>query len=150
MAATSPHTVMLSERMHYIVSEGVLAAANTPTPGDLLDWSSGELIIHGTAADAAIVPIWCIENDRIGQDLNTAYVAARTCYFVYAQAGAVIYAWLNNGENVAKGAPLEADGAGALQARSTGTTICVADEAVNNSGGGSGPNSTARIRVRVA
>ena len=150
MAASSPYKIMLDDGIHYLVDEGVIAAANAPTPGQLLDWSSGSLIIHNTAADVDVQAKWAVENDKIGRDLNTAYAAAETCYFVYAHSGARVYAWLVTGANVARGAALEAAGNGALQALTTGRIIAYADQAVNNSGGGSGPNGSARIYVRAA
>jgi hypothetical protein len=152
MAASSPYTVVLDARVHYLDDEGIVAAANTIYPGQLVAWSSGEVIRHATAADTAIQIMFAVENgqDMLGRGIDDAYVAGATCYFYHAHRGARIYAFLETAGNVAKGAPLEASGTGSLQAHTTGQVVAWADEAVNNSGGGTGPDGSARIRVRAA
>lgn len=150
MAASTPQTIMLDRREHYLLDEGNVATGSTVYPGMLVIWSSGEIIPNGAAADVDAPKMFAIENDKFGGDLDTAYAADTWCYFVYPQQGARIYAYIETGGNVAKGAALESNGAGYLQAASTGRIVAFADEAVNNSGGGSGPAGSARIRVRVA
>jgi hypothetical protein len=144
------NTVMLDTRDQYLVSEGIVASANTIYPGQLISFTSGSVILHATAADAAILTAFAIENDLIGRDLDTPYVAGETIYFAIPQKGARWAGFLETGGNVAKWAELEANGAGDLQARTTGQTVAYADEAVNNTGGGTGPNGSTRIRVRAA
>lgn len=150
MAATSPYTVILDVRQHYLLDEGVVAAANTIYPGQLVWWSSGSLIRHATAADTSVMPAFAVENEKIGRGIDDAYAATETCYFCYPHKGARVYSWLETGANVAKGAPLEASGTGSFQALTTGQIVAWADEDVNNSGGGTGPDGSARIRVRIA
>lgn len=150
MAGTSPNTVMLSARDHYIMSEGIVAAATTIYPGMLVIFSSGALIPNGAAADVDAPRVFAYENENMGETLDTAYTAGDTCYILYPHSGSLIYGYLETGGNVARGAALESNGAGYLQALSTGRIIGFAEEAVNNAGGGTGPDGSARIRVRVA
>jgi hypothetical protein len=144
------NTVMLDARDQYLVNEGIVAAANTIYPGQLISFTAGEVILHATAADAAIMVAFAIENDLIGRDLDTPYTAGETIYFAIPQRGARWAAFLEDAGNVAKWAELEANGAGDLQAHSTGQAVAYADEAVNNTAGGTGPNDSTRIRVRAA
>lgn len=150
MAGTSPNTIMLSARDHYMMSEGVVATGATIYPGMLVLFSSGELVPNGAAADVDAPRVFAIENENMGEDLDTPYTEDDTCYIIYPHSGALVYGFLETAGNVAKGAALESNGAGYLQAASTGRIIGFAEEAVNNAGGGTGPAGSARIRVRVA
>lgn len=150
MAGTSPNTVMLSARDHYMMSEGIVTAATTIYPGMLVQFVTGALVPNAAAADVDAPRVFAYENENMGEDLDTAYTAGDTCYIIYPHSDALVYGFLETGGNVAKGAALESNGAGYLQAATTGRIIGFAEEAVNNAGGGSGPDASARIRVRVA
>jgi hypothetical protein len=147
---TNPRTIMLENRDYYLVDEGVIAAANTIYPGHLISFTAGEVILHATAADAALMVAVALENDLIGRTYADAYAAGETCYFAIPNPGARWYAWLEDAANVAKWAPLEANGAGALQPHTTGQVVAYANEAVNNTAGSTGPAAAARIIVRAA
>lgn len=133
------------------------------TPGELLAWSADdELDPHGTAGGNA-QPMFCVENpyddDNTVAAIDSDYALADTARYVVAQPGDEVYAFIAAGESVAKGDPLESDGAGALQAHTapsidesgTATTTIYhraivgwAAEDKDNSGGGS------RVRIRVS
>lgn len=151
MAANNPQKIMVSDKHHYVMDSRVVAAANTIRPGHLVGFSSGSAILNVTQAAAATVNLaWAIENPIIGDDLDHDYLATETCHYCHASPGALLYAWLEDTANVAKDAALEAGASGGLQAATTGKVLAYAMEAVNNSGGGSGPNAAARILVRAA
>jgi len=142
-------TITLSTLPHYLMDEGIASAAITP--GDLIErvpsgGDTGQLRVHATAAGAVAQKSWAVENELIGSDIDVAYADGDTVKFVYAHAGAMIYAWLEAAGDVERGAALESNGAGKLQARTTGETVAYAEEAVDNSGGG----SPVRIKVRSA
>lgn len=150
MAATSPYTIMLSDRSKFERDEGIVASSETIYPGQMVAWSSGSLIQHGSAADVDAQIIFADRWPAYNKGIDDPYTQTMTCPIIYPVPGAKVYAFLETGANVAKGAALEANGAGALQALSTGRIVAFADEAVNNSGGGTGPDGSARIRVRIA
>lgn len=151
---TTPHTIQLLTKT-VDEREGILDSASTPiTPGMLLekvtDFSARpKLKPHATAAGAAstLIPVMvAIEFPiRMGADIDTAYaVAGEAVPYVIPLPGDHLYMFLETGNNVAAGALLESNGAGALQAASTGATPFRALEAVNNTSG-----SNVRIRVEV-
>lgn len=123
-------------------------AAEAITPGELLEYnSSGNLQPHSSAA-ANAQPRFAVENELFGEDYTTDYKADDQVMHVTGQQGDEVYAWLAGLENVNKGADLESDGNGALQAYDTGSpeddgVVAYAAEAVNNSG------SSARTRIKV-
>ena len=151
MASSTPHVIVLQtneEGAERPVCEG-LATTTTIVPGHLIMWSSGELVVHNND-DLAAAPMFAVENPfaevTSGANIDHAYAAAETVRYVWAQPGDIIYAFLEIGGNVAKGAPLASDGLGGLQASpSAGCVVAWADEALNNTTG-----SQARLRVRVA
>lgn len=150
MPDTNPREIMLDSRPFYNVDEGVIAAANVIYPGHLISFTAGEVILHATAADTAILIAFALENKLIGRSYADAYAAGETCYFAIPTRGARWYAWLEDAANVAKWDPLEANGAGALQPHTTGQVVAYANEAVNNTAGGTGPGDATRIIVRAA
>lgn len=157
MSSSTPHTILLrknggdsNERKY---DSGIVKAASPVTPGDLVIWDTGELKPNATAADADAPNMVAVENPYLDPRTNTSpaidtdYAAAATCYFIYPQPGDQLYMWIEAGHAaVAKGAPLESASGGDLQAYSNGRILFFADEAVDNSGGG----SHARIKVRAA
>lgn len=144
-----PATITMSSLGHYLLDEEIASASITP--GHLIErvpsgGDTGQLRVHATAAGAVAQPIFAIENELIGDDVDHVYLDGETVKFAYPHAGAFIYAWLEDTANVVAGAVLESNGAGELQARTTGVAVAYADEAVDNSAGG----AAARIRVRSA
>lgn len=165
MANTTFNTILLqiNERgANRPIFEGVADAAITP--GELLTFhTDGELKAHATAGGNAL-PMFAVEDPYNGDTANPAidvdYATGETTRYVFAQPGDVVYAFLADGENVARGDMLESDGAGALKAHtaraiaeggsSTYTMyirgiVASADEALNNSAGG----QRNRIKARV-
>ena len=144
-----PATITLNTLSRYILDEEIGSA--TITPGDLIEFvpsggDQGQLRVHATAAGTVAQSMWAIENELIGDDIDHAYLDGETVKFVYPHSGAEIYAWIEATANVVRGAALESNGAGKLQAATTGAVVAYANEAVDNSGGG----SPVRIKVRAA
>lgn len=121
-------------------------AGGTILPGSLLIFSTGTLIENNTAADADAPRMFALENDLIGDGIDDAYASGDQTQYVVPRTGDELYAWLEAAGDVAQGAPLEAAGAGDLQAYTSGRIIAFAAEAVDNSGGG----THARIIVEAA
>ena len=117
------------------------------TPGMLLGSVAGEYTPHPTAAGTSVSPIFAVEAPfREGADIDTAYDQdGETILAAHCRQGDEIYAFLEVGANVAQEAVLESNGAGSLQALTSGTAVCRALEAVDNSGG----SAIARIKVEV-
>jgi len=100
------------------------------------------------AAGGGARKAFALENDLIGGGVDDDYAIGTVIQTGVMPPGAEVYALLGASENVAKGDPLQGDGAGALVALGTGdepNTIAFAAEAVNNAT--SGP---IRIRVEVS
>jgi len=130
------------------------------TPGELLRFNSNDkLEPHGTAGGNAQA-MFAVEEDFVGDGIDTDYASGDQVQYVVGRPGDEINAFLATGNNVAKGDPLESDGAGALQKHTAKTineggsataTIYVraivgyALEDQNNTSG-----SRARIKVEVA
>lgn len=164
MAATTAKTILLKinggERPYFEAKANVAL-----TPGELLKWSADDELDPHSMAGGNAQPLFAVENpyddDNTVAAIDSDYALGDTVRYVVAQPGDEIYAFLADGENVAKGDPLESDGAGALQAHtapsidesgSDTTTIYYraivawAAEDKDNSAGG----ARARIRVSVA
>lgn len=136
----TPKTVLL--RGDPIGDEAI--AAGTITPGMLLELTSaGTVQANATAADTAARKLIAREMELTDGDIDTDYAADDQVLYYSARSGDQFYMFLEDEGNVAIGAMLESDGAGALQAHSTGQPLFMALEAVNNTGG-SGP-----VRIKV-
>lgn len=139
-----------------ITDEGI--AGGTISPGDLvvLD-SAGHYIRHATAKGAA-VPLFATENELFGKDLSVDYVVNDNVVVEAAKSGHEIFATIAAAAAaIAIGDQLESAGDGTLRkitaTSQSGTTpfavtfggslIAVAQEAIDNSGGGT------KVRVRV-
>lgn len=154
MASSTAKTILLQvngggERPVY--EEVVHTAA--VTPGDFVTLGASGVTPNGAAADVDAQICVAIENPYINPAVTTTaaidtdYAVAAKARVIYPQRGDVVYAFLEDEGNVARGAALEiGSDAGALQAYSSGRIVAFADEAVNNTGG-SGP---VRIKVRIA
>lgn len=147
---SAPHTIVLISRS-YLYREGVLDDAATPiTPGMLISPDSGgdkpRVIPHAVAAELPTpIMVACEMPERFGSGIDDPYnVTDETVLYYIPERGDHLYMLLEDEGNVAANAILESNGAGALQAASTGTGFR-ALEAVNNTGG-TGP---VRIRVEV-
>jgi hypothetical protein len=165
MASSTPHTILLGvndQSGNRPVYEAT--ADEALTTGELVRWDADdELEPHGTAGGNAQT-MFVVENPYAEPSSSTAaidtdYAANYTARYVIAQRGDQIYAFLADGQNVAKGAALVSDGAGALAAGGSqavdeggsatftiynGSVVAFADEDKAASG------ARARIKVRVA
>lgn len=154
MASSTPNTILLQvngggERP--VFEEVVHTAA--VTPGDFVTLGASGVTPNGSAADVDAQIMVAVETPYLdprtstNAAIDTDYAVAAYARVIYPQRGDLVYAWLEDEGNVARGAGLEiGTDAGALQALSTGRLVAFADEAVNNTGG-SGP---VRIKVRIA
>jgi len=146
MASSTPNIVVLQ------VNGGERPIFEKPssaavTPGTLLTEGATTVAENSTAAKTGnFLKAVAIENPYAplptSSPLAQDYASGDTVRFVYPLPGDKLYLWLKSGANVAYGAALETATAGELQAVTTGVAVCVADEAVNASGGAT------RIRVR--
>lgn len=119
------------------------------TPGEFLEFeANGNLGPEGTVG-AGGLPMVCVEKPYIDpgivttKAIDTDWSVGESARYIIPQRGDIVYAFLAAGQNVAKGASLQGDGAGALQALAAGTVKGYAAEAVDNSGGGT------RIRIKL-
>lgn len=166
MASATPHTIVLRsnnpDNMMQRTQEAPCQAAVVITPGMVLAWGTTNTVKpHATANGALEGRKVALENPwsdhgtvytSEGANIDHDYAAAETVFFIFASPGDVLYMLLEDEANVAKGAPLAPNGAGALQALTVDATAVeesvfgYAEEAVNNTGG----SGNVRIRVRVA
>ena len=155
---TSPKTVLLKGDPSYIE----YAAAAAITPGHMCYLTSaGKLAVHNVAGGTGVLPsakIFALENELVGKGIDDAYATNDQVIAANCKPGDEVYAWLKNGVTTAIGSGLESDGAGALQlsthavtsaTTAAATPVAVALEVVNNSGGGTGPGSAMRVKVRI-
>lgn len=152
MAASAPHTITL--RGDPIASEARAKASEAIRPGMLVELhTDGTLKKHATA-DAPCAPSFAREMDIAGGGIDDIYEDGDTVLYSTFRPGDWVYALLVDEGNVAVGALLGSDGAGALKASSWGTgsaaaaaghPIAKALEAVDNTGG----SGVVRIKVEI-
>lgn len=153
-SSTAPKTILLAGEP--ACQEAIANAAIRP--GDLIEFlSTGKVQKHATASGVASAQ-FAREQEWVGKGIDTDYASSDQVAYWIGEKGDRFYAWLKNGENVVIGDFLESGGNGSLQKSTHAVTnattaaavpLARALEAVNNSGGGAGPNSTARIKVEV-
>jgi hypothetical protein len=166
MASTTAHTIVLfsnnDENRMQRVHSAPCQSAVTVTPGHLLDFGTGVTVKpHATADGASNGRRVALENpwsdhallvSTNGPNIDHAYLAGETVFFIPASNGDVLYMFIAAGQNAAKGAPLVSNGDGTLKVATVGAgtltdaIVGYATEAVDNSGGG----AAVRIRVRAA
>ena len=155
----TPNTILLEVNgVHRPIDASSKTKAGAAiTPGELLAFNASDLLIpHGTAAGGGVQKLFASENpfeEPSGTAaIDTDYAINDSVQLIRAQPGDLVYAWLADGENAAKGNALVSDGAGALAVATLDATLVAgaivgyADEDLNNSAGG----ARARLRVRVA
>lgn len=121
------------------------------TPGFLCERTSTDTVQpHSTAAGAASA-IFAVESESFQSGTNEMGGIdddydqdGQSVLLAYCPPGTEVYALLSVGENVARGALLESNGDGALQAGTT-NAIVRALEAKDNSGG----SAAVRIKAEV-
>ena len=136
------NTIILRARKRFTKER---VAGGAITPGHLIELNaSGQVVVHATAAAVFAQKAFALEDQAQGRGIDDAYAANDLVVYQVFGAGEEVYAWLENAGNVAIGAALQSNGAGELEARTTGEVVAYALEAVNASGG------AARIKVEVA
>lgn len=143
-----PNTITLKGTP--IRKEGVTDEA--VTPGHLVELGGSNDVQKHSTAGGNSQRAFALENDLVGDDIADAYDSGDTVQYGVFPAGGEVYALLAYGENVSKGAFLESDGNGALQAHvadssdvQTEGLVGIALEAVNNTT----TDSEARIKIEV-
>ena len=131
-----PNTIIL--KGGFVRKEGEASAGITP--GHLVEFGgTNDLRVHASAAGVAR-KAFAIENDLVGDGIDDAYVVGDSVQYGVFESGAEIYAWLNYGESVSKGAALVSAGDGSLAAvgsePETDVVVAFAMETKDNSTGG--------------
>jgi hypothetical protein len=132
------------------------AASGAITPGMLIELDSATTVgFHSTASGNAL-PMFALEDELQGNGIDDAYAAADRVQCWVPYRGDIVYALLDDGEDVSAGDFLESAGNGKLQkhvADSTGdiytqSIVAQAIEAVDMSGS-AGEDPDGRILVRI-
>jgi len=106
------NTIKLKKYLDIIEEYGAEAAI---TPGMLLELnSSGNVQVHSTAG-GNVLPMFALEDELQGNDIDDAYVADDKVQVWVAVRGEWVYAILADGQNVSVGDFLESAGSGLLQ-----------------------------------
>jgi hypothetical protein len=140
--------------------EGVVASAQTPLPGHLLDRNSdGKIIVHGGDGGNVAPVLVAVENDLMGKEITDAYAAGDRIQYHVARPGDELYLLLANGENVTPADYLSSKGNGQVdkyvaqavnESGSASVTITPRNivarplESINNTSGGA-----VRIRCEI-
>ena len=87
------------------------------TPGQALIFNSSEALIPHNVEGGNLLPLMvAVEQEWVGNDITTAYASGDDVRYIIPQRGDVIYMWLEDGQTVDKGDPLEVSTtAGVLQ-----------------------------------
>lgn len=147
-----PHTILLAgnpQRPQELVCSAAI------TPGHLVEISSGQLRVHGTA-DGNAMPAFALEeltpNRTVTtQAIDTPYPSGDTVQWAIGRPGDMFYALVpQSAAAIVAGDFLASHGNGCLHKAVTGATfleaiVAQAAEAVDNSAGA----TAARIRVRA-
>jgi hypothetical protein len=157
MASATPHTVTLGGNP---ITDEALAANGPITPGMLLlRLAAGTVRPHNSAGGRAEA-LFAVEADYVGAGIDDQYETGETVTFSKCRKGDRVYAFLAAGQDVAKGAFLESNGAGALRAATAGAVtgsapvtgvtlpgnaVAVALEAVDNDPG----TDSLPVRIKV-
>jgi len=166
----TPSTILLqvndrhSERPLY---ELPVKASNTVTPGHFIGYDGSDCV---PAAVGQSFPMVAVENpyiyrrynDSVGKAIDTAYnptagTDLEPCRYIIPQRGDLVYAFIDDGEDISKGDLLAIANTGSTGTAGTlvavtpdattvaNTLLAIADEAVDNSAGG----APARCKVRI-
>lgn len=150
MASSTPHTIFLKlngEGERTVFEETVVTTQLIPGEWCLFD--TGSVKPGPTAADVDAPDIIVVEQAYIDPRLvataaiDTPYAVAAKAKLAFPKTGDLLYSWLEDEGNVLKGAPLEHNGSGALQAYTSGKIVAYAAENKDNTGG------SGNVRIRV-
>jgi len=134
------------------------AAGGTIYPGMLLIMSAADTVVaHSDDAPAqGCLPMFAVEDALQGKDINDTYVSGDQVKVWIPQRGDEVYAILEDGAHVEIGAFLESNGAGYLQAFSSGNgAVAIALEHWDLTGSSGAADSSTplgfnkRIKVKI-
>jgi hypothetical protein len=132
------------------INETVMEASTSEviTPGHLVDFTTAALLRKHTVAGGLAAARFAIEQDYVGDGIDTAYAAGEFAKYINFPAGSEVNALVAAGAAaIVIGDPLESAGNGTLRKQAapgaSDSVIGVAKIAVDNSGGG------AAVRVIV-
>jgi len=93
-----------------------ITGSGTIYPGMLLELTSGNAVkAHATASGNVVPPMFAIENELEGDDIDDAYATTERVQVWIPTRGDIVYGILADGQNIAIGDFLESNGAGYLQ-----------------------------------
>lgn len=141
----APNTVQLAGHGTMI---NTVHAGGAITPGMLIERYSNSGVenfrAHSTSGGFANV-IFALDQGEMNKGIDDAYAAGDLVKALKPWPGALIYAQIASGQNIAVGDFLESNGAGRLIKYGSGVRVAQAVESVDNSG----QTSPTRIRVET-
>jgi len=131
-------------------------ASEVITPGHLIEFGGSNDIQKHSSAGSDVQPLIAVENDVVGDGVDTDYVSGERVQYDAPHTGAIYLMRLADGENVTRGTFLESAGDGTVQAAGTasssGAHVAVvgqADEDLDLSGSaGEDPSNKIKVRIR--
>jgi hypothetical protein len=131
-------------------------AGGTILPGMLLLYSANDTVIaHNDDAPANCFPMFALEDALQGKDIDDTYASGDPVQCWIPGRGDQVYAILEDGANVSVGTFLESNGAGYLQAYTSGKVVAQSLETLDLSGSSGEEESVGplgfnkRIKVRI-
>lgn len=128
-------------------------ASEVITPGHLVEFGGANELRKHSSSGGTARKAFALENDLVGNGVDDDYASGETVQYGVFPAGSEIFAFLDGGENVAKGATLVSSGDGSLRAEATepeqDVIVAFALEAVDNSATSAG-GVQLRIKVEAA
>lgn len=119
VSATNPKTIDLGG----LGIQREAPAAGAITPGMLLAYDSTLDVKAHDVAGGSASPMFALEYDFTGDDIDDAYAADDQVKYRVFSPGARVYAWLASGQSVEIGEFLTSNGAGLLTSASGGDII---------------------------
>jgi len=138
---TAPSTILIEGDMTERHDEKV--CTGEVKPGHIITRNSSDLVLkHATAGAAPLAggSVWVAKEDHvIGGGIDTAYASGSRVFYHDPRKGDLLYCRVAAAATaITRDAPLTSDGAGCLKlATSTDTVLAKAEEALDNSAGGS-------------
>ena len=138
---TTYNTIMLSSILPGpVIYEKV--ASEAFLPGYLVELDSDDKLLKQDDAATVAPLLFVLEDDLRGRGIDDGYSAGDKSRAWQPLPGDQVYAFLADGQNVAKNELLESNADGTLRAYDTGQVIAMADEALS-------PSGDARILVTI-
>lgn len=125
--------------------EEMCEAAEAITPGHLVGWNAGGLLVKHATAGGNAARNFALEREELGDDIDTAYASGDQVKVGAFKQGDRVYSIIASGQDIEKGEFLESAGNGKLRVLASGTPLAQAVEDVDNS---AGPGD-ARLRVQI-